>query len=113
MRIKLDCSLYFSYWPLLEDEPQVNGTTLIERLLSTVNSESNGLLGHFMKLVFVPFVSFSSDPSYLRWIVLSSDHIVTLVLLLALLAKFAIFENKDEIDERVREASNISKGSNF
>lgn len=39
---------------------------------------------------------------------LSSDHIVTLVLLLALLAKFAIFENKDEIDERLREASSMS-----
>lgn len=37
-----------------------------------------------------------------RWIALSTDHIVILTLLLALVAKFILFENKEELNEELR-----------
>lgn len=37
-----------------------------------------------------------------RWVTLSADHIVILILLLALVVKFIFFENKEEIQQQLR-----------
>lgn len=38
---------------------------------------------------------------FFRWLTLSADHIVILILLLALTVKFIVFEGKDEITEQI------------
>lgn len=42
-----------------------------------------------------------------RWITVSADHIVILILLLALVVKFVFFENKKELVDQLK--ANISK----
>lgn len=44
--------------------------------------------------------TFQQLPS--RWVTVSADHIVILILLLALVVKFVFFENKEELAEQLR-----------
>lgn len=39
---------------------------------------------------------------FARWVTLSADHIVILILLLALVVKFIFFENKEELQQQLR-----------
>lgn len=43
----------------------------------------------------------------LKWVALSTDHIIILTLLLALIAKFVLFENKEEMDKESYKALEI------
>lgn len=40
--------------------------------------------------------------NFFRWLTLSADHIVILILLLALVVKFIFFENKEDFTEKIK-----------
>ncbi|KAL3290142.1 hypothetical protein HHI36_023506 [Cryptolaemus montrouzieri] len=49
----------------------------------------------------------------MRWMTLSADHIVILILLLALVVKFVFFENKHELTEQLLTTEIIEKRPNY
>lgn len=72
-----------SRWPLLENNIDILEPFGVEQLKNNLNGTDSAALHNYI----------------MRWITLSTDHIVILLLLLALMAKFVLFENKEDLDE--------------
>ncbi|CAH1103468.1 unnamed protein product [Psylliodes chrysocephalus] len=74
-----------SRWPFREDDTDDIGTLVVEQRMTLNRTEENALHGYIMK-----------------WLTLSADHIVILILLLALVVKFIFFENKEDFTEKIK-----------
>ncbi|XP_057664342.1 3-hydroxy-3-methylglutaryl-coenzyme A reductase isoform X1 [Diorhabda carinulata] len=74
-----------SRWPFKEEDTDDIGSLVVEQHITLNRTEENALHGYIMK-----------------WMTLSADHIVILVLLLALVVKFIFFENKEEFTEKIK-----------
>lgn len=73
-----------SWWPVREEDDAIS--PLVEQRMILNRTEENALHGYVLK-----------------WVQLSADHIVILILLLALVVKFVFFENNEELAQlRVR-----------
>ncbi|KAJ8940151.1 hypothetical protein NQ314_010818 [Rhamnusium bicolor] len=74
-----------SRWPFKEEDVDNIGPILVEQHMTLNRTEDTALHGYIMK-----------------WVTLSADHIVILILLLALVVKFIFFENKEDFAEQIR-----------
>lgn len=81
-----------SRWFITEDNESAVPQA-VEQHISMNRSETTPLHGYIMK-----------------WITLSADHIVILILLLALVAKFIFFENKQLINQTTKKLENNTDG---
>lgn len=73
-----------SWWPVREEDATIS--SLVEQRMILNRTEENALHGYVLK-----------------WVQLSADHIVILILVLALVVKFVFFENNEELAQlRVR-----------
>ncbi|XP_018331654.1 3-hydroxy-3-methylglutaryl-coenzyme A reductase [Agrilus planipennis] len=76
---------YMYRWPSHEESIDSVSPFVVEQHLALNSTQTVTFHGYLM-----------------RWIALSADHIVILILLLALLCKFIFFENKEELVEQLR-----------
>jgi hydroxymethylglutaryl-CoA reductase (NADPH) len=74
-----------SRWPFKEDDVENIRPLVAEQHMSLNRTEDAALHEYIMK-----------------WVTVSADHIVILILLLALVVKFVFFENKEELAEQLR-----------
>ncbi|CAH1158637.1 unnamed protein product [Phyllotreta striolata] len=74
-----------SRWPFREEDIDDIGTLVVEQRMTLNRTEENAIHGYIMK-----------------WLTLSADHIVILILLLALVIKFIFFENKEDLTEKIQ-----------
>ncbi|KAJ8984512.1 hypothetical protein NQ317_010983 [Molorchus minor] len=74
-----------SRWPFREDDVENISPLVVDHHMTLNKTEENVLHGYIMK-----------------WVTLSADHIVILILLLALVIKFIFFENKEDFAEQIR-----------
>ncbi|XP_050497378.1 3-hydroxy-3-methylglutaryl-coenzyme A reductase isoform X2 [Diabrotica virgifera virgifera] len=74
-----------SRWPFKEEDTDDIGSLVVEQHITLNRTEENALHGYIMK-----------------WITLSADHIVILILLLALVVKFIFFDHKEDFTEKIK-----------
>ncbi|KYB27676.1 3-hydroxy-3-methylglutaryl-coenzyme A reductase [Tribolium castaneum] len=74
-----------SRWPFKEDDVENIRPLVVEQHMTLNRTEDTTLHEYIMK-----------------WVTVSADHIVILILLLALVVKFVFFENKEELAEQLR-----------
>ncbi|XP_049826676.1 3-hydroxy-3-methylglutaryl-coenzyme A reductase isoform X2 [Aethina tumida] len=88
-----------SRWPFKEVDSDNIGS-LVDQHMTQNRTEDTALHGYIMNI-------------YFRWVTLSADHIVILILLLALVVKFIFFENKEDLVDQLRasmtETSNVPR----
>nr|QYV43154.1 HMGR2 [Colaphellus bowringi] len=86
-----------SRWPFKEDDGDDVGSLVVDQHMTLNRTEDTALHGYIMK-----------------WVTLSADHIVILILLLALVVKFIFFENKEDFAEKMRASmsESLDKESN-
>ncbi|KAJ8923802.1 hypothetical protein NQ315_010384 [Exocentrus adspersus] len=74
-----------SRWPFKDEDVDDITPLVVEQHMTQNRTEDTALHGYIMK-----------------WVTLSADHIVILILLLALVIKFIFFENKDDFAEQIK-----------
>ncbi|XP_018578730.1 3-hydroxy-3-methylglutaryl-coenzyme A reductase [Anoplophora glabripennis] len=74
-----------SRWPFRQEDVDNISPLVAEQHMTLNRTEETALHGYIMK-----------------WVTLSADHIVILILLLALVIKFIFFENKEDFAEQIR-----------
>ncbi|CAG9816665.1 unnamed protein product [Phaedon cochleariae] len=87
-----------SRWPFKQEDSDDVGSLVVEQHMTHNRTEETALHGYIMK-----------------WVALSADHIVILILLLALVIKFIFFENKEEFAKIIKASmsENLDKGNDF
>nr|AKO63319.1 3-hydroxy-3-methylglutaryl coenzyme A reductase 2 [Leptinotarsa decemlineata] len=84
-----------SRWPFREGDSDDAGSLIVDQHMTLNRTEDTALHGYIMK-----------------WVTLSADHIVILILLLALVVKFIFFENREEFTEKIRASTSESLEKN-